>query len=336
MTQTNTTQQEAPPVEQEQPVQAAPAPAEASDFHKEFIEDKEVTWRAPTVEETAHALPAILEQAEIYFRAGVCGKAATLAQANAKALGAHSLGKTMMWGFENLVVSKDGRLGMMATGMRGLFFERVPGARIEYLETTPEICRMRAYRPGKGWTMAQWTQEDSERAGLVAAGRSREGGDYTTSHGKYPEDMKVARCTSRLARRCWPDILGGCTYLPEELGQETAPPSDAPPVAPDAPQAPPRRERQPDPPALTFAALWSRWCALAQARKDAGDEKWAVYNTPENPKLPGAWFRSYVSSVLGRDAPMPTNYTPEELAEIMADMEAHGDPRTLAERETAK
>lgn len=329
MTQTDTTQPEAPPVEQEQAALEKPAPASELD---KFIEGRDVTWRAPTIQETARDLPDILGQAKLYWEAGVCGNKTTLAQANAKALGAHSLGKTMMWGFENLCVSKDGRLGMSAIGMRGLFLERVPGARIEYLETTPERCIMRAYRPGKGWTQCDWTQADSDRAGLVAEGRG-ERGPYTTTHGKYPEDMKVARCTSRLARRCWPDILGGCTYLPEELGENIADPADAPPPSPDAPQAPTRQERQQPalPPALDIGAVYSRWYALAMARKVAGDPSWSDF--VENKDKRVASFKAFLASLIGADVPDPKALTADQLGVIMADLDKNGDPRPFDQRE---
>jgi hypothetical protein len=331
MTQAETTQAEpqTPAVEQEQAAVEKPAPASELD---KFIEGRDVTWRAPTIQETARDLPDILGQAKLYWEAGVCGNKTTLAQANAKALGAHSLGKTMMWGFENLCVSKDGRLGMSAIGMRGLFLERVPGARIEYLETTPERCIMRAFRPGKGWTQCDWTQADSDRAGLVAEGRG-ERGPYTTTHGKYPEDMKVARCTSRLARRCWPDILGGCTYLPEELGENIADPADAPNAAPDAPQAPTRQERQEPakPPALTATAVYLRWHALAKAGADA-NQLILPDGTDDLPKC-GARFGAFCAALLGADVPNPRALTVDELGVIVADMEKNKTPVPFDQRE---
>jgi len=314
----------------EQPAaEKVPASAPAHNELDKLIEGRDVTWRAPTIQETARDLPDVLTQVEIYHRAGVCGNNTSLAQANAKALGAHSLGKSIMWGLENLVVSKDNRLGMSAIGMRGLFLERVPGGIIEYVETTPERCVMRAYRPGKGWTQCEWTEEDSQRAGLTAQGTTREGRPFQTTHGKYPEDMKVARCTSRLARRCWPDILGGCSYLPEELGEELPPPVAAPEIAPDAPSAPTRQERQ-QAPALSINAVYAKWHGLGKARKDAGDSTWADF---EDKAKRGAWFKAFLAALLGADVPDPRALTQDELGVIMADIEKNADPRPFDQRE---
>jgi hypothetical protein len=189
---------------------------------------------------------------------------------------------------------------------------------------------MRVWRPGQEWKELSWTEEDSQRAGLTAEGDGRNG-RYTTTHGKYPAAMKLARCTSALARMYWPDILGGCSYTPEELS-DLADPSDAPMAAPDAPQAPTRAERlEPaQPPALDINAVYGRWHTLGQARKLAGDPTWADFDDKAKRV---AWFKAFLASLLGADVPDPRDLTPDELGVIMADMDKNADPRPFDQRE---
>lgn len=63
-----------------------------------------------------------------------------------------------------------------------------------------------------------WTISDAQRAGLVRTG---------SAWVKYPRSMLVARATSELCRRVFPDALGGLSYLAEELEAE-APSAGAP------------------------------------------------------------------------------------------------------------
>ncbi len=319
--QTETTQPEAPPVEGQAP--------EVSDFHK-LIEDRSVSWHAPTIQETDRDLPALERQAAWYFNARLAGKDAKYEDVVARILAGYELGKLPMWSIRHLSVSKDGKIAMSAEAMRALFIERVPGGKLEVTEYTPERCTMRVWRPGKEWQQLSWTEEDSQRAGLKAEGTGQNG-RYTTTHGKYPAAMKLARCTSALARMYWPDILGGCSYTPEELS-DLADPSDAPAPAPDAPRAPTRAERQEpaEPPALNINQVYARWHALAQARKDGGDPTWAEF---DDKAKRGAWFKAFLAALLGQDVPDPRTLTTDELAVIMADMDKNGTPVALDQRE---
>jgi len=229
------------------PETEAPAVAEAPEAAPESdlkrLLDRPL-WRPPTSQETEAAMPGLIDRARRYHQAGLAGTGASEAQTIGKVLVAWEFGKQAMWGIQNVSISKDGRPTLAAAAMRALFIERSGGGTLEVVDSTPERCVIRATRPGQPPHTATWDEEDSQRAGLKAQGRTRDGQEYATTHGKYPQEMKLARCTSRLARLYWPDILGGATYCPEDLADVLADPSPTPAQDAAAPTAPTRQERQ--------------------------------------------------------------------------------------------
>ena len=225
----------------------APAVAEAVPANGELkrLLDRPM-WSPPTPQETQAALPSLIEQADIYFKGGVAGNKARREDVIARILYGWELGKPPMWSIQNVSVSKDGRPALSAAAMRGLFLERVKGAKLAILKMEADECVIEACRPGQKPLRMVWNEEDSQRAGLRAEAMGQSG-KYITTHGKYPKEMKLARCSGRLARAYWPDVLGGATYTPEELEDAVADPSPAPERDADAPQAPTREERQAQP-----------------------------------------------------------------------------------------
>lgn len=95
-----------------------------------------------------------------------------------------------------------GKPGMSAQLMRQLIF--AAGHDLRYVEATDTRCVVEGRRRGsQDWTKVTFTADQAKRAGI--------------NLGKYPEDLLVARATSRLARRVFADCLGGVPYLAEEL-----------------------------------------------------------------------------------------------------------------------
>jgi hypothetical protein len=88
---------------------------------------------------------------------------------------------------------------------------RQNGHKLEILESTDQICRIKGTRRDTGETyIASFSLEDAKRARLV-----KEGGGYD----KYATDMLFARCISRLRRRLFPDVA--CrSYVHGEIEEE--------------------------------------------------------------------------------------------------------------------
>jgi hypothetical protein len=75
---------------------------------------------------------------------------------------------------------------------------REKGHKIEILETTDKICRIKGTRKDTGESYTSvYEITEAERAGLV-----KQGGAWT----KNPSDMLFARCSGRLKRRLFPDV----------------------------------------------------------------------------------------------------------------------------------
>ncbi len=85
-------------------------------------------------------------------------------------------------------------------------YRLVPGAKVEFLERTAKICRLRAMRPGGEWQEFQWTIEDAKAADLLGKDNWK----------KYPKAMLQWRTVADMGRAMFPDAIMGC-YLQDEL-----------------------------------------------------------------------------------------------------------------------
>lgn len=120
----------------------------------------------------------------------------------------------------------NGRPGMSAQLMRQLIL--AAGHSLRYPETSDTRCVVEGRRRGEtDWTRVSFTADQARKAAVQ-------------NMSKYPEDMLVARATSRLARRLFADCLGGVPYLTEEL-------ADLPPNATDGPLSHTTPELDPEP-----------------------------------------------------------------------------------------
>jgi hypothetical protein len=131
----------------------------------------------------------------------------TSAQAIAIVLTGNDLGLTPMRSIRGLHVI-NGKVEMSAELIHAMLIERCPDATLEFLESSSKRCCIRARRhPNDVPIEVEFTIEDAQRAGLV-----RKDSNWT----KYPQDMLVARCISRLRRRKFPDVGFG-SHVPGEL-----------------------------------------------------------------------------------------------------------------------
>ena len=75
------------------------------------------------------------------------------------------------------------------------------GHEIEFEEVTATRCKMRGRRTGsETWTQAQYTMDEAKQSG-----------DFTknSNYKTRPQEMLIARCTSRLCSMIFPDVTGG-------------------------------------------------------------------------------------------------------------------------------
>lgn len=105
----------------------------------------------------------------------------------------------------------QGTPALRAHAMRGLVQSK--GHKIQILESTDRICRMRGRRVDEGdddWQPAEWTIEQAQQLGLLSKDQWK----------KQPKSMLVARCTGVICRLVAADVLYAMPYASEELGDD--------------------------------------------------------------------------------------------------------------------
>lgn len=102
----------------------------------------------------------------------------------------------------------DGRPELSANMMRALVLRA--GHRIDIVEHTEKICRLRLVRVDGSSYEASFSIRDAEAAGLMNNAKKH-------NWKKYGADMLYARATSRLVRRHAPDVLCGDMYVHGEI-----------------------------------------------------------------------------------------------------------------------
>lgn len=105
----------------------------------------------------------------------------------------------------------QGTPALRAHAMRGLVQSH--GHKIQIIESTDKICRMRGRRKDEGdddWQETEWTIEQAQALGLLGKDQWK----------KQPKTMLVARCTGVICRLVAADVLFAMPYASEELGDD--------------------------------------------------------------------------------------------------------------------
>ena len=152
----------------------------------------------------------MLSQSESIVKSGLAPKGDTKETVVIKLLAGREFGLSAMQSLRSLYVV-SGKIAMMSDIAAGLVFQRLPGAKIDCVETTDKVATFEASRPGGQVTRLSFTMEDAKRAGLTGG----------TNWSKYPAQMLRARCQIAIVRLVFPDIAAGL-YTPEELGEKNA------------------------------------------------------------------------------------------------------------------
>lgn len=132
------------------------------------------------------------------------------------------LGIDPLDGLANMHVVK-GKVGYSAEFMRRRILEA--GHEFEFIESTDDRCKIRGRRNSTGeWQTVVFTAENARKAKI--------------NLGDYPADKLVARASSRLCRRVFPDVLAGAQIIEDiiDLEAEEIKPAESAPV---------QRKRQP-------------------------------------------------------------------------------------------
>ncbi len=123
-----------------------------------------------------------------------------------------------------------GKIGFSAEFMRRRIIEA--GHEIVIDEATDERCKMRGRRAGSDeWQFASFTADQARKAKIQL--------------GDYPADKLVARASSRLCRRVFPDVLAGTTIIDEVDDGEIIDSTGAPAAAPVQRKRQPRKTAAP-------------------------------------------------------------------------------------------
>ena len=119
------------------------------------------------------------------------------------------------------------------------------GHEIEFEEVTATRCKMRGRRGGSEvWTQAQYTMDEAKQSGDFSK---------NANYKSRPQEMLIARCTSRLCSMIFPDVTGGFSSAvnvplvqPED---DTAQPAEQPKVTvqQEPKKAPARRKAKAEP-----------------------------------------------------------------------------------------
>lgn len=149
------------------------------------------------------------------------------------------LGLPPMTGLASVYVV-EGRPGLYAETMRSMIIR--DGHQFRIVESTDARCVIKTRR--KEWASDDWnthsfTYAEAQKAGLVRQPREgKKAGPWLT----MPADMLVARCTTRAARRDFPDVIHGMRSVEElqDMTEETVRPT--PVVSPSQGQTVQRRQ----------------------------------------------------------------------------------------------
>ena len=147
----------------------------------------------------------MLSQAEAIVKSGICPPGSTKEKVAIIMLTGRELGLSAMQSLRSLYVVNN-KAGLMSDMMAGLVLSRLPGAKINCIETSDKVATFEASRPGRNVIKLSFTIEEAERAGLTS----------NPSWTKYRKQMLRARAQAGICRLVFPDVVAGL-YTPEEL-----------------------------------------------------------------------------------------------------------------------
>lgn len=185
------------------------------------METKIIKHETKSLIPTADEWSQLKELCGIAVRSGLIPQK-TPEQAITVALKGRELGIPPMQAFTHIVVIQ-GKPSMSSELMLALIYQRIPGVKIEFIETSNLICKLNITRPGEKTEEWKFDMEDAKAAQVSGKENWK----------KYPAAMLRARCISAMARAKCPDALMGVSYTPEELGDTKEPEIKQPEVVYD-------------------------------------------------------------------------------------------------------
>ncbi len=156
----------------------------------------------------AEGMKALQETAKQVFVSGLCPKSVQKwEQVLVIGLYGRELGLPLIRAVNEIHVI-DGHPGISAKLMNIKVRENLPAAKVDILEKTAKICRIRFQRsPAHQPVEISYTIDEAKEANLL----------FKDNWKKYPADMLFARCFSRMVRQECPEAVHGFVHTPEEL-----------------------------------------------------------------------------------------------------------------------
>ncbi len=137
---------------------------------------------------------------------------------------ARELGISPMQAVSGGINNVQGKFEISARLMNQLIRKHGHTLQVKFIDNS--VCKMHGKRKDTGEEMeVTYHIEEAARSGLVKEGSAWK---------KIPQDMLFARCISRLARRMFPDCIGGCYIegeIRETVAKEVVETIEVPPVA---------------------------------------------------------------------------------------------------------
>jgi hypothetical protein len=153
-----------------------------------------------------------MEQAAVLVQSGMLpGHIRTAPQFLAIVVRGRELGLAPMEAISHLFLV-NGKVSLDVQTQLGIIYRRLPGARVEVLESTAKVARVAASRPGRNPIEYSFTVEEATQAQLMGKPIWRQ----------YTKIMLLWRAIAQAARTEFPDVLAG-VYAPGELPQDARP-----------------------------------------------------------------------------------------------------------------
>jgi len=161
----------------------------------------------------------IINIAKVLFSSGfVPDGLRTWQQAAAIIVKGLELGFPPMYSFDKIYIV-GGKAALQAEPMLALIKKNCSDAKIEILETTPNICRIKSQRVGQEPQITTYTYDEVSKIQYYKGGNLADLKDkYAWKN--YRQDTLRSRCVSRMKREHFPDVDLGMSYTPEELGAD--------------------------------------------------------------------------------------------------------------------